>query len=234
MIVIMPGRAVPFINGEIYHVFNRGIDRRLTFMRRGDYYRAIETLNFYLYRNPPCCLSRFFRFKEDRQVEILNSMAGGNRLVQILCYCLMPNHFHLLLRQLAGSGISKFVGNFLNSYTRFFNTKNNRDGSLFLDQFKAVRIESEGQLVHVSRYIHLNPYSSGVVKNLDDLPGHPWSSLAIYLGNTAPIPVETDTVLSLFKDGDSYKKFVFDNADYQRNLKMIEYLILDDPPGHPN
>ena len=82
------------------------------------------------------------------------------RVVDLICFCLMPNHFHLLLRQIEEDGIVKFVRNFQIGYSRYLNEKEKRSGALFEGQFKAVRVENDEQLIHVSRYIHLNPYSS--------------------------------------------------------------------------
>lgn len=139
----------------------------------------------------------------------------------------MPNHFHLLLKQNIDGGISKFLGNFQNSYTRYFNTIHDRDGSLFLNQFKAVRIENEEQLIHVSRYIHLNPFVASIVSKLDNLPGYPWSSYMDYVEEGSSDFVETEMILGLFKDKLAYRKFVDDEAEYRRNLKRVEHLLFD-------
>ena len=137
----------------------------------------------------------------------------------------MPNHFHFLLRQTEDGGISKFLSNLQNSYTKFFNLSHERDGSLFLDQFKAIRIETDEQLTHVSRYIHLNPHTGYVVKTLEELEIYPWSSFSDYLQRKSLV-VDVDFILN-FLGKQSYKKFVFDQADYQRKLKEIEHLVLE-------
>jgi putative transposase len=138
----------------------------------------------------------------------------------------MPNHFHLLLKQIGDSGISKFLSNFQNSYTRYFNVKHERDGSLFLDQFKAIRIESDEQLLHVSRYIHLNPYTGFVIKSEKELETYPWSSYTEYFLDKPRI-IEKDILLSFFDSKSSFKKFVFNQADYQKRLKEIQHLIFE-------
>ena len=138
----------------------------------------------------------------------------------------MPNHFHFLLQQLVDGGISKLLSNFQNSYTRYFNTRHRRDGALFLDQFKAVRIETDEQLIHVNRYIHLNPYTSYVVKTLKDLEEYEWSSLSEYNKESKDF-VKLDPILKFFRNVEKYRKFVFDQADYQRTLKSIEHLTFE-------
>lgn len=223
----MPGRKDPIITGETYHVFNRGIAKGVTFSSNHEYGRAVATISYYSFPKIRYSLSRLFRFDTIRRNEILATLDFRNKPVQVQCYCLMPNHFHLVIKQLADGGISKFFSDIQNSYTRYYNTLHNRDGSLFLNQFKAVQIETENQLIHVSRYIHLNPFVAGIVKELDNLPGYPWSSLSDYVDENKSNFVETDPVLGLFRSPNAYKKFVFDQANYARNLKRNEKLLLD-------
>jgi putative transposase len=218
---------VPLVTGSFYHVFNRGVAKGVTFNSDFEYRRAISTLSYYCHLEKPYSLSRLYRFDPERQNEILHSIYGGNKLVEVSCFCLMPNHFHLLLKQNVDGGISKYLSNFQNSYTRFFNTVHKRDGPLFLSRFKAVEIETEEQLLHVSRYIHLNPYVGSVVQSLDNLRGCPWSSLQEYTGGVKNNFVQIDIVQSLFKSKDSYIKFVFDEAEFRRTLKRSEKLLLD-------
>lgn len=223
----MPGRITPIITGEIYHVFNRGNNRQSTFTDKRNYRRAIECISFYHFAKPPMRLSKFLRLEQVKQQEVLIALKKSERIAQIFCYCLMPNHFHFLLKQMKEGGIAKFLSNFQNSYTRYFNTRHKRDGSLFLDQFKAVRIETDEQFIHVSRYIHLNPYTGYVVKSFKDLEKYPWSSFGDYLNSEINSFIDKDQILGFFRKPSKYKKFVFDQADYQRKLKEVEHLILE-------
>lgn len=223
----MPGRLYPLVTNEIYHVFNRGIDHRPTFTNTREFQRAIITLKFYQPLSPPIKLSQFLILSKERQQDIWQRLKQQKKLIEFLSFSLMPNHFHFLLRQTARGGISKFMSNSQNSYTRYFNTRHERVGPLFLDQFKAVRIETEEQLIHVSRYIHLNPYSSFLVKSLKELKSYQWSSLPEYLGLTEKNLCEKETILTNFKNPKDYQKFVFDQADYQRELEKIKHLAFD-------
>ena len=222
----MPRRLTPFVNGQIYHTFNQGIDRRPTFTIPKEYDRGMGVVRFYQYKVP----IRFSIFRslaqEEKSKFISTYFKDNNKIVSILSFCLMPNHFHFLLKQLNHNGVSRFLSNFQNSYTKFFNTKNNRRGSLFLDQFKAVRIETDEQLIHVSRYIHLNPYTAYIVKNLNELENYPWSSFKEFINGQKDI-VDTDVILSYFKNIKDYKMFVYDQASYQRKLDAIKHLILE-------
>ena len=102
-----------------------------------------------------------------------------------------------------------------------------RIGHLFQGQFKAVKIDSEEQLLHISRYIHLNPYSSAVVKDLNALQKYEWSSLPEYLNKVLFCLCSKKNIIGNFKNKESYKKFVLDNADYQKELENIKHLTLE-------
>lgn len=219
---------MPLVTDEIYHVFNRGIDHRPTFTNAREYQRAWETLIYYQFISPPMRLSMYLVTKEQVREKLLLEMKQTSRLIDILSFVFMPNHFHFLVKQKTDGGTSKFLSNLQNSYTRYFNIRYKRKGPLFLDQFKAVRVETDEQLLHVSRYIHLNPYSSFVVKTPEDLLNYKWSSLAEYL-QTVDNPIcERQTILSFFKDSKTFQKFIFDQADYQRKLESIKHLALED------
>jgi len=139
----------------------------------------------------------------------------------------MPNHFHFLLKQVGDYGISEFIGQIQNSYTKYFNVKRERVGSLLQGRFKAVRVESEEQLIHLSRYIHLNPYSSFLVRSLKDLKKYPWSSFPSYIEDEKVDFLDENIILNLFKNKGEYQEFVFNQADYQRELEKIKHLALD-------
>lgn len=225
----MPRRDTPLVKGEYYHIFNRGVEHRLVFTDSREYKRALIALRFYQHDRPPVKLSRYLKFSSDiKAVFTANQEAKTSKLVEIICFCLMPNHFHLLLRQVLDDGISEFIRRFEDSYTRYFNTKNNRDGPLLRGPFKAVRIATDEQLLHVSRYIHLNPYSSFVVKGLDELLDYHWSSLIEYLETQGGFGLcRKNIVLDFFKTREKYKKFVFNQADYQRRLENIKHLLFE-------
>ena len=225
----MPGRKIPLIRGQIYHLLNKGVLLQPIFRGTRDFKRAIELIRYYQNKKPPLRYSQFLLLSKERRNQILENLVNKKEfLVEIICFCLMPNHFHFLLKQLEEGGISKFIGNFTNSYTRYFNVKYKRTGHLFQGKFKAVRIETDEQLLHLSRYIHLNPYSSYLVKTLRELENYPWSSLPEYLGKTQTSLCSKEIVLGQFRYPKLYQKFVFDQADYQRKLERIKHLALDE------
>lgn len=212
----MPYRFIPFVSGEIYHVFNRGVEKRSIFESNRDKSRFLKTIHYYQHEGPKPRLSKLFKnsnFKLD-----LNT-----KIIEIISYCLMPNHFHLIVRQLKDGGITEFMSKFLNSYTKYFNTKHRRVGALLQGQFKAVLVESDEQLLHLSRYIHLNPLVSYVVK---DLNLYPWSSYKEYTNNTEGLCAKND-VLGLFSSPKEYQQFVLDQADYGEKLELIKHQLID-------
>lgn len=182
------------------------------------------------YRYPPFLysFSHFDRLPIREKEKFAKILKGKGDLVEILAYCLMPTHFHLLLRQLKPRGIPIMLANIQNGYARFFNLRNRRAGPLFRSIFKAIRIENDEQILHVSRYIHLNPSSSYLTK-IKDLPSYTWSSLPEYLEQRVPSFISTEFLLKMIGGKKRYQEFVFDQAEYQRKLQEIKHLSLENP-----
>ncbi|MBI4080454.1 MAG: transposase [Candidatus Levybacteria bacterium] len=218
-------RKIIFANGEVYHVYNRGVEKRPTFTNRREFARATETMSYYQYTKPPIRFSHFARLNAQQQSNIIDALRNQSKHIELLAYCLMPNHFHFLVRQIRDEGVSKFVANVTNSYTKYFNTKHERVGPLFQGVFKSAHIDSDELLLHVSRYIHLNPVSSFMVK-IEDLNTYEWSSYIEY-ANHEDKRCETREILSFFSNDQDYVKFVFDQAEYGRTLEMIKHAILE-------
>lgn len=211
----MPIRIIPFVNGEYYHIFNRGVAKIPIFSSGKDYNRFLKSMAYYHLEGPK---PRFSLFTPDT---ILNYSL---KLVEITCYCLMPNHFHCLIKQTRDGGITEFISKLTNSYTKYFNTKNRRVGHLFQGMFKAVHIDSNEQLIHVSRYIHLNPLIGYVTKTLET---YGWSSYLEYVGNKDKEICDKNIILDQFQSPSDYKKFVLDQIDYARKLELVKHQLLD-------
>jgi len=224
----MPIRIDPLVPGEIYHIINRGVASMPIFLDDLHYRHALETAFYYRYKILSQRYSYFSRMPRlDKSDILLKLNQAKEYCVEIIAYCLMPNHFHFLLQQITENGISSFMLKFSDSYTRYFNTKNKRIGPIFQGRFKSVRVESEQQLLHVSRYIHLNPYSSGIAKTIADLKDYPYSSLPEYLGNTKDLFCQKDIISSYFRKPGAYEDFIFSQADHQRSLSIIKHLLLE-------
>lgn len=224
----MPYRNIPLITGEIYHVFNRSIGKMPIFVRSRDLNRILEVCKFYVFQETPIRFSHFNRLYPNEKTEILDKLKRTSaKQVEILTYCFMPNHYHFIIRQLEDNGISSFIRKVQDSYAKYFNTKYKRTGSLFQSNFKALQIDEDEQLVHVSRYIHLNPVTSFLVGNINDLKSYQWSSYPNYLNPEADEFLNCQVILSFFKNVTSFKEFVNDQADYQRMLGRIKHLLLE-------
>lgn len=219
-------RKIPFVTNHLYHIYNRGVERRPTFIGKGEVRRALETLQYYRFSNLPVKLSKFLSNSDEEKEKILQNSREKGELVEIVAFCLMPNHFHFLLKQLKDQGISKFISNFTNSYTKYFNTKNRREGPLFQGTFKAVLIETDEQLIHLSRYIHLNPIVAGIVEE-QKLEQYIASSYPEYLGQNINVICHKEAILGFFRSPLEYKKFVHDQISYAKKLNKIKHLALE-------
>lgn len=225
----MPYRQNPIVTGEIYHVFNRSIAQQPIFLNTRDYQRSLDLIAFYLYSNPSLRFSHYNRLSLLEKENFLKNLKEiDSKQIDILSYCLMPNHVHFLLKQTGNKGITKFISNFQNSYAKYFNIKNKRTGAVFQAMFKAVRIETDEQLLHVMRYIHLNPITSYVLRNITELENYPWCSYFYYIKKGNSDLVNTQMIKEFFSSTKEFQKFISDQIDYQRQLEKIKHLLLED------
>lgn len=213
----MPGRITPLISGELYHIYNRGSEKKDIFTQSYDYKRFQQTFHYYQYQGPK---PKFSNSKHGINTFI---PLPEDKMVDILCYCLMPNHFHFLVRQLKDKGISIFISQLSNSYTKYFNTKYKRVGPLLQGAFKSVLVDNESQLLHLSRYIHINPVVSHIVNDLDK---YPWSSYNEYI-KLGDILCSTNEILGFFPTKEKYKEFLENQIEYGETLESIKHQLVD-------
>jgi len=203
---------------SIYHVFTKSIAGFKIFCEDKDYKRIIEMLVYYK-DNPFIKFSDYKKLKfKKKQAPIIKT----SPLVQILAYCIMPTHIHLVLYEKQEKGISEYMRRLLNSYTRYFNEKVKRKGPLWQSRFKKVLVNSDEQLLHLTRYVHLNPVSVGIIES----PEKWWySSYREYIGLERRRICEIEPFLEISEK--EYKKFVEERKDYQKSLELIKHLILE-------
>jgi len=222
-------RKYPLVSGHLYHVLTRSIAKYKVFNSSEDYDRIIEALRLYQYNNFDLKISDYKKYSDKQQKVIYNSLRSDNRKsTDIIAYCIMPTHIHLILRQIEDLGISWYVSKLLNSYTRHFNCIHKRKGPLWEGRFKNILINSDEQLLHLTRYLHLNPSSAGLVKKPEQWN---YSSLREYISrkkNADNITVYHDLIDMSPKD---YRIFIKENITYQRKLSIIKHLTLDDYSG---
>lgn len=201
----------PFITGCYYHLYNRGVEKRKVFLDKFDHLRFLETINFYRYTPVPMKLSDFRRgvikWKKIEQQE---------ELVRIYCYCLMPNHVHLLVQQLRDNGITDFIRKTFNSFTKFFNTKYERVGPLFQGPFKAKLIEDEEYLLQLTKYIHKNPQGLEFPHGVWEANSYPYSSYRNYVSGEPHPFCNTNLILSYFSKTNP-------NLSYQAFVEEVEF-----------
>ena len=147
-------RSFDFSIGEYYHLYNRGTDKRIIFTNRNDHNRFVLLLHLC---NGIERVDVSNKLREGQTFTELINIEFSDRLVDIVAYCLMPNHFHLLVREKQEDGISLFMKKLLTAYSMYFNNKNNRTGALFEGRFKAKHANTDEYLKYLFAYIHLNP-----------------------------------------------------------------------------
>ncbi len=215
-------RKVPLANNEVYHVYTRSIDNYITFRDENDYTRVLEAIKYYKHGKVPTSFSNYIKIKNKKFFSLKYELNTNNPVVHIIAYCIMPTHVHLILKQLNDNGISLYIKNVFDSYTRYFNSKYQRKGTLWESKFKSVHVESNEQLLHLTRYIHLNPTTAGIVKEPEDWP---YSSYMEYLNKSDEKICNYVDCLDM--DMNDYKNFVDDRMDYQRELALIKHLSLE-------
>lgn len=220
----MPYRKTVIVSDQVYHVFNKGVAGAPIFSTSKDFLRFLDLTNYYRFKETPVSFSQFKKIDSKERQKIFEDLVKRNdKQIEILAFCLMDNHFHFLIKQISDNGITRCISNLQNGYAKYFNIRSNRSGPLFNPMFKGVRIETDEQLLHVSRYIHLNP-STGYLVEIKDLVKYPWSSLLNYIGEGKYQFISTDLILGLISKK-KYQEFVFDQAEYQRELGKIKHLL---------
>ncbi|MCM8774651.1 MAG: transposase [Candidatus Omnitrophica bacterium] len=215
------------VTGEIYHVCSKSIANYQIFNNKNEYLRMYQLIRYYQIFPLP---EKFSRFIETEAVNnfgfsaVFNSISKGKeKLVQIIAYCFMPTHIHLILKQLKDKGVFDYMRKILDGYTRYFNTKHKRKGPLWEGRFQRVLVENNEYLLHLTRYIHLNPVTAYLV----DFP-QDWlfSSYNEYIELSEEKICEYSDILDI--QTNSYKIFVNDQISYQRELAKLKHLLLED------
>lgn len=202
-----------FQNGKFYHVFNKTVDSKTPFLEDSRCNIFLFTSYYYRASDLETSFSLWKRLNTREKNEIRVKLHDPqNYRVQIVAYCLMPNHFHFILKQIAANGIHDFISNSINSFTRAYNTEYKRKGPLFLHRFHHVPINSSEQLLTVSRYIHRNPIAH--MTHVDEsFRNYPWSSYKDYLElNSDPFKLTcSEPVMKYFSSAKRYQEFVEDD-----------------------
>jgi putative transposase len=191
----MPYRKVPFRSGHCYHLYNRGVDRGPIFFCDDNWLFFVRRLRHY--------------FTSPR--------------ADILAYCLMPNHYHLLVHSNIDDFSRRVMQPLSVSYTKAINKQQRRVGPLFQGPFQAVWVDRDAYLIHLSRYIHWNPVAAGLVKRPADWA---FSSYRDYVGLRAGTLPVTNLILSQFPSRGAYQAFV--ERYKEEDVREIDHLLFDE------
>jgi putative transposase len=219
-------RKTEFAQYEYYHVYNRGVDKREIFSGEADYVR------FWLYLDllndiQEGIMDKWKNYRRDAKNPTLaefkrRELSSRHPLVEIIAYCLNPNHYHLILKQAAKKGIERYMHKIGTGYTNYFNQKNKRIGSLFQGTFKSCQIKSNA-LLYVSAYVNCNSEVHGIAK----AENYRWCSFPDYIGKRKEGLCDKKEIISQFKNIHEYFYFAKENVKAQIQKKADEKLILE-------
>lgn len=196
---------------QYYHIYNRGNDKKNIFLDERDFVRFLFLI---LYMQSPVVLSnigqiitnfikhRMFNISKDTLNKIIS-----NRTVELIEFTIMPNHFHIIVKEIIEGGISKYMQRVQDAYTKYFNIKYGRTGHLLQGSYKNVRIKNNTQLLHLSAYIHKNPRELKRYKDKENQ--YPWSSYQDFINkNRWAELLKTDIIIGQFNNQNEYEEFV--------------------------
>ena len=184
----------PFATGEFYHIYNRGVDKRAIFLDDDDRDRFLQSMVVF---NMQEAVGSIYEHINDVK---LGRQKDVTALVDIVCYCLNPNHYHFVLRERAESGISEFMRR-IGGYTKYFNIKHHRSGTLFQSRYQSKYISSNEYLLHLSAYVNLN----WRVHQLGSSTSK--SSWGEYMGANGGEICSKEIILKQFKNNTEYREF---------------------------
>lgn len=196
---------------EYYHIYNRGVGKKIIFKDDRDRTRFLFLILYFQAENNFPQISRIISSYVKHLVFDISSDIKNKlilkRFVELTGFALMPNHFHLVVKEAKEGGMGKYMQRVLNSYTKYFNTRYSVSGHLFEGPYKAVHVEDNEQLLHLSAYIHLNPREISEWSKKEDI--FPWSSYQDYIReNRFGEILKTEIITEQFKNNKEYKNFV--------------------------
>lgn len=208
-------RKIAFVEGENYHIFNRGVDKRSIFSDAEDLKRFLTSMVLFNVTEPIGSIylkNREHNKKESdltlrcltpKKPKTHKTNPPSGKLVEFVAFCLNPNHYHFILRQVVENGISEFMKRLGGGYTNYFNEKYKRDGSLFQGTFKSKHIDSNEYLLHLSVYVNLNFKVHKLDQGFEKFNRSSWEE---YTKEASDDFCDKKIVLDQFRKGE-YKKF---------------------------
>jgi len=220
-------RKVPLVNGEYYHVYNRGVEKINIFRDINDLNRFHKCMLEFNREEPIGSL--YLKAQQSRSGPTAKNVAP---LVEIVAYCLNPNHYHFILKQLVDGGISEFIKRIAGGYTGYINEKYDRTGVLFQGKFKSIHIDSDPYLLHLSAYVNLNDRVHKIPSDDKHLTKSSWGE---YMGKPVKIVCgdAKQIILGRFNDPSEYKKVAEESLQgilerrYDDGVDNIEEYLLE-------
>ncbi|OGE26600.1 hypothetical protein A3C26_04330 [Candidatus Daviesbacteria bacterium RIFCSPHIGHO2_02_FULL_39_12] len=221
-----------YADGSYYHIYNRGVEKRIIFTDSQDYNVFLNYVAEYLLPKDEDKLkdqlsNPDLTYRDKDKIIRLLRMNNFYKEITLIAFCLMPNHFHLLIKQKTAGLIDKFMNSLGTRYTMYFNKKHKRVGPLYQDVYKAVMIKSDEQLLHLTSYIHRNPILKRLLQEdvLRVCLSQP-SSLSEYLGNSQFSWVHPEEILAYFSKTNPYLSYeVF--VKQEENFLLIQDKAID-------
>jgi putative transposase len=190
----MPYREKTFVSGNIYHIYNRGVNKMPIFVNPGNYTYLLRKVKQLLTELP----------------------------IAILAYCLMPTHYHFVLRQDGDIPISIFIQRLFQTYTQAFNKQQKRKGPLFEGRFRHVRVDRDEYVTHLCRYVHLNPVAAGLVSSPEEWP---YSNYLEWIEVRPGTLVDREFVRQFFPTPDTYTFFIQEHIASGMTQQLQPYLL---------
>lgn len=214
-------RKIQFQTGEYYHIYNRGVDKRDIFLDENDFIRFLRSVREFNGIEPIGSLYEL-DFKRKEAKLPIGSLASSERLIEIVSYCLSPNHYHFLIKQLTDDGIKKYFHKLGTSYTNYFNKKYSRSGSLFQGTYKATHVKRYGYLLKLLVYVSCNYEVHGLGRK----ENWPFSSFLDSIGARSETLCNFEIMKSEFGNLENFKKFCDDALpEIKINKELKEHLL---------
>jgi hypothetical protein len=216
-------RKMPFANNEFYHVYNRGVDKRKVFLDNFDYSRFLKSIEEFNCPDPIGSLyEKHLREKKNGGSTSTMEVEPPKPLVEFICYALLPNHYHFILKQIAEKGIEKFMQRLGTGYTMHFNKKYRRTGALFGGRFKSSHI-SPHKLLYLSAYVNCNAEVHGI----STAENWHWCSFPDYIRRRNGQLCSKEVILDQFRSKKDFQDFAKENAKAMKEKKEFEKLLFD-------
>ena len=207
---------------EYYHICNRGVNKQTIFHDKGDFYRFLFLILYFQSQTNFSKVGRAVQeFVQHPMLDIVDEVIE-KRTVELVAFCIMPNHFHLILKEVDDHGVSLYMQRILNAYGKYYNTKYKKSGHVFQGPYRLVHIESDVQMLHLSAYIHRNPRE--LVRWRNNFSEYEWSSYQDFIGVSRwGGLLLSDSILGEFKKKYDYKNFV-NNSPTKMLKEELDYL----------